>query len=67
MKSKPIVIKKKQIEKLKPGECPVVRLTPEAYNILVEISNAANMSMKEAASEVIEQALQLIDLQEDAE
>ena len=67
MRSKPIVIKKKQIEKLKPGECSVVRLTPEAYNILVEISNAATMSMKEAASEVIEQAFQLIDFQEDAE
>lgn len=50
----------KRLEKLKPGQQSVIRLTPEAYNALVEITNESNLSMGKVASEIILQGKDLI-------
>ncbi len=50
----------KRLEKLKPGQQSVIRLTPEAYNALVEITNESNLSMGKVASEIIIQGKDLI-------
>lgn len=39
---------------------PVVKLTPEAYNALVEIYNESQLSMKQIASLIILQSLDRI-------
>ena len=43
----------RQLEKLKPGQQPVIRLTPEAYDALMEIVNESSQSVKMVASEII--------------
>ena len=40
---------------LKPGQQPVVRLTPEAYNCLVDITNSSARPAGKVASEIIRQ------------
>lgn len=42
------------------GGQPVVKLTPEAYNALVEIYNESQLSMKQIASLIIVQSLDRI-------
>ena len=39
---------------------PVIRLTAEAYNVLVEIYNESQLSMKQIASTIIMQSRNLI-------
>lgn len=39
---------------------PVIKLTPEAYNALVEIYNESQLSMKQIASLIIMQSLDRI-------
>lgn len=39
---------------------PVIKLTPEAYNALVEIYNESQLSMKQIASTIIMQSLDRI-------
>ena len=43
-----------------PDGQPVIRLTAEAYNVLVEIYNESQMSMKQIASLIIMQSLDRI-------
>lgn len=35
------------------GEQPVVRLTPEVYNIVVDICNESGLSIRQVVSEII--------------
>lgn len=51
--SKDIYIKAKKLRHA--GEQPVVRLTPEAYNIMVDICNESGLSIRQVVSEIIVQ------------
>lgn len=51
--SKDIYIKAKKLRHA--GEQPVVRLTPEAYNIVVDICNESGLSIRQVVSEIIVQ------------
>ena len=51
--SKDIYIKAKKLRHA--GEQPVVRLTPEAYNIVVDICNESGLSIRKVVSEIIVQ------------
>lgn len=57
---KRIHIPGRQMEKLKPGQQPVVRLTPQAYDALMEIVNESSLSVKMVISEIILQCKDLI-------
>lgn len=46
----------RKLEKLKPGQQPVIRLTPEVYDALMEITNESSLSVKIVASEIILQS-----------
>lgn len=50
----------KRLEKLKPGQPPIVRLTPEAYNKIVELANESSLSMGRVASEIILQGAEIV-------
>lgn len=56
MSDKKIHIPGRNLEKLKPGQQPVIRLTPEAYDALMEIVNESSLSVKMVASEIILQS-----------
>ena len=56
MSEKKIHIPGRKMEKLKPGQQPVIRLTPEAYDALMEITNESSLSVKMVASEIIMQS-----------
>lgn len=56
MLDKKIHIPSRNLEKLKPGQQPVIRLTPEAYDALMEIVNESSLSVKMVASEIILQS-----------
>jgi len=45
---------------LKPGKQPIIRISAEAYNRLVEITNASNISLSAVASQVVIQGAELI-------
>lgn len=47
-------------EKIGNGQQPIVRLTSEAYNALVEVYNESTVSMTKIASEIIMQSLDRI-------
>ena len=51
--SKDIYIKAKKLRHA--CEQPVVRLTPEAYNIVVDICNESGLSIRQVVSEIIVQ------------
>jgi hypothetical protein len=55
-----IHIKGKKRENLKPGQAPIVRVTADAYNKLVEITNESCDSMSNIASQLILQGSELI-------
>ena len=59
-KRKTIHIPGRQLEKLKPGQQPVIRLTPAAYDALMEITNESSLSVKMVASEIILQSRDII-------
>lgn len=69
MDRKEIHLPGRKLEKLKPGQQPVVRLTPEAYDALMEIVNESCLSVKMVISEIILQVKDHIvyDRQPDAE
>lgn len=46
----------KTIQTLQLGQVPVVRLDVEAYNVLAELTNESNLSMKQVASIIIKEA-----------
>jgi len=60
MSDKCIHIPGRKLEKLKPGQQPVVRLTPEAYDALMEITNESSLSVKMVVSEIILQCKDII-------
>lgn len=45
---------------LRPGKQPIIRISTEAYNKLVEITNASRLSLSAVASQVILQGAELI-------
>ena len=57
----------RNLEKLKPTQQPIVRLSPEAYNVLIEITNETYLSLKQVASEIILQSQALIVYDRDKE
>ena len=60
MTDKKIHLPGKKLEKLRPGQQPVIRLTPEAYDALMEITNESSLSVKMVASEIILQSRECI-------
>lgn len=58
---KKIHISGRKMQKLQPGQQPVIRLTPEAYDALMEIVNESSLSVKMVASEIILQSKDLIE------
>ena len=56
MNDKKIHIPGRRLEKLKPGQQPVIRLSNEAYDTLMEIVNESSMSVKNVASLIIMQS-----------
>lgn len=61
MSEKKIIIPGRTMPKLQPGQQPVIRLTPEAYDVLMDIVNESSLSVKKVASEIIIQAKDLIE------
>jgi len=55
-----IHLQAKKIERLKPGQQPVIRLTVEAYDALAGICSKTSLSVKEVASEIIIQGAGMI-------
>lgn len=60
MAEKMIHIPGRKMIPLQPGQQPVIRLTPEAYNVLMEITAESYLSVKHVASQIIIQAQDLI-------
>lgn len=58
---KKIHIPGRKMQKLQPGQQPVIRLTPEAYDALMEIVNESSLSTKLVSSEIILQSRDLIE------
>ena len=61
MSDRKIHIPGRKMQKLQPGQQPVIRLTPEAYDALMEIVNESSLSTKHVASEIILQSRGLIE------
>lgn len=59
MTNNKIHIPARKRQPVKDGQ-PVIKLTPEAYNALVEIYNESQLSMKQIASIIIMQSLDRI-------
>ena len=57
---KRIHIPGKKLQKLKPGQQAVVRLSPEAYDELIDIANESSLPVGKVASLIIMQAKDLI-------
>lgn len=51
-----IVIPAKALQHLRPGQVGMVKLTPDAYNTLVDLANESGMTLTKIASEIIKQA-----------
>lgn len=56
MKDKKIVIPARVLQHLRPGQIGMVKLTPAAYNALVDLANESGMTLTNLASEIIIQA-----------
>ena len=67
MSDRSIHIPRRKLEKLRPGQQPVIRLTPEAYDALMEITNESSLSVKMVASEIILQSRDCIVYDRDKE
>lgn len=52
-----IIITGKRLEHLKDGQTPIVKLTPKAYNALIDIANESTLPLNRIASDIIEQAI----------
>lgn len=50
----------KKYKPLMENKRPVIRISPTAYNKLVEITNASNLSLSAVASQVILQGAELV-------
>lgn len=64
---KKIHIPGRKLEKLRPGQQPIIRLSPEAYNVLMDITNESSLSVKQVASEIILQSQELIEYDREKE
>lgn len=56
MKDKKIIIPAKALQHLRPGQVGMVKLTPAAYNALVDLANESGMTLTNLASEIVIQA-----------
>ena len=65
MKEDKIVIPAKTLQHLHPGKVGMVKLTPEAYNAIVDLTNECGMTLSRIASTIIVQAVNkdLIELE----
>ena len=61
MKDGKIHIPVPKLPGLQPGQQAVVRLTAEAYNALIRLSNESGVRTKKIASEIIMQSLDRIE------
>lgn len=50
----------KKLEKLRLGQQPVIKVTVDAYNKVVELANESSLSMGRVASEIILQGAELV-------
>ncbi len=53
-----IVIPGKTLQHLRPGQIGMVKLTPKAYNLIVDLANESSMTLSNIASEIIIQAVE---------
>lgn len=58
MKDEKIIIPAKKLEYMKPGKIGMVKMSPKAYNMLVDIANESGMSICKTTSAIIEQAVE---------
>lgn len=58
MKDGRIIIPTKKLEYLRSGMSGMTKLTPKAYNLIVDLANESGRSMSKIASEIIEQAIE---------
>lgn len=56
MSASKIIIPAKTLQHLRPGQVGMVKLTPKAYNALVDLANESGMTLSKIASEIIDQA-----------
>lgn len=59
MEQQKIIISAKRkmlLQHLRPGKIGMVKITPEAYNILVDMANDSGMTLSNIASSIIIQA-----------
>ena len=58
MKNEKIIIPTKKLEYLRSGMSGMAKLSPKAYNMIVDIANESGRPMSKVASEIIEQAIE---------
>jgi len=65
MKKDKIVIPAKVLPHLKPGQQAVIRVSPEVYNMIVDLANESVMSINRVATSIIKQAVEkdLVELE----
>ena len=56
MSASKIIIPARTLQHLRPGQVGMVKLTPKAYNTLVDLANESGMTLSKIASEIIDQA-----------
>lgn len=61
-----IIIPTKKLEYLRSGMSGMAKLSPKAYNMIVDLANESGRSMSKIASEIIEQAIEkgLVELEQ---
>ena len=55
-KDNKIHIPGRRLQKLQPGQQPIIRLTVEAYDTLIDLANESQWSIRKIASEIIVQS-----------
>jgi hypothetical protein len=55
-----IYLPARKYERLKQTDRPVIRISAEAYNTLIDITEETNLSLSRVASEIITQSVDLI-------
>ncbi len=65
MKDDKIIIPAKKLSHLKPGQNSCIKISPRAYNLLVDIANESGRPLNRVSSAIIEQAIDkdLIELE----
>ena len=58
MKEDKIIIPAKKLEHLRPGQHPVVKISPACYDMLVDIANETGRPLNRVASAIISQAVE---------